>query len=560
MTAVLPEVEAGEVSVELAKEELQRLLGDERFRASERQRDILIYLAERRFSGHRENVKAYSIALDVLGRPADFDASIDPIVRIEISRLRTTLISYYSVFGAEFGVSIDIPKGSYVAVFLTCPPRAERPVEAESISDTSEAAPQVMAINADKPLWAGWKSKALLICAGSAALALAGWMITERPVITSKPTITLSTSAVSPDLQGDATVTRDSLMTALSQFDTVIVTTSLGNDLEDHPQYNLELKYYGDDDDRLIWWQLIDHSTGRILKADLEKVYVEGKAPAAVRLELAGAVARKVASAGGAVNIVEVRDAPANALGNACVVRAEVILNTGGDEGIEPVIRCLEQTVVLNDQDVDARATLAKIYALNPDTAKKSLELSRAAVSMNPLSSRANSALMSARFANGRIDAAIDAGNRALVLNPNDAGTAATLGLVLFSAGYWKAATNLAQESVAMDETPPRNASLVLALEAYRTGEWEQASLHAEQALGIDPLTKSIRVAALANLGSANAKQRFDDARQDQGDFEIVFRKAANVARLRPDLMTSLEMGLSKAGANFDTVASISRP
>lgn len=117
MSTEIPDDQPDEVSLEAAREELHRLLQDIRFRASDRQREILVYLAQRRFAGQRENVKAYSIALDVLGRGADFDASIDPIVRIEISRLRTALATYYSVFGGELGVSIDIPKGSYIYGF-----------------------------------------------------------------------------------------------------------------------------------------------------------------------------------------------------------------------------------------------------------------------------------------------------------------------------------------------------------------------------------------------------------------------------------------------------------
>jgi len=117
MNAEVHDLKACEVSLDEAKAELARLLADSRFRVTERQKDILRYLAEHRFEGCEEGVKAYSIALDVLGRPSGFDASTDPIVRIEISRLRSALDAYYQAFGLPNGVTIHIPKGMYTAIF-----------------------------------------------------------------------------------------------------------------------------------------------------------------------------------------------------------------------------------------------------------------------------------------------------------------------------------------------------------------------------------------------------------------------------------------------------------
>ncbi|MDP9752966.1 UNVERIFIED_ORG: tetratricopeptide (TPR) repeat protein [Rhizobium sp. SORGH_AS260] len=556
MSTEIPDDQPDEVSLEAAREELHRLLQDIRFRASDRQREILVYLAQRRFAGQRENVKAYSIALDVLGRGADFDASIDPIVRIEISRLRTALATYYSVFGGELGVSIDIPKGSYITVFPANAINAQFDVQDDVLDFTADTAEQP----AKRKLTDDWKAKTV-VAAAICVVAIVGiWKISERPALTAKPLLRIDVSAVSPELQGDATIARDALMTAVAQFENVIVAATGYDAVSQGRQYTLKLKYYGDSDDRSIWWQLIDDANGNLLKSGLEKAFLEGKAPAGVKLELAGAIARKIAATGGIVNMIEVRDAPASALGNVCIARADVMLNGGGARDRDAVIHCLEQTLALGKQDADVSSTLAKVYAQSADTAGKSLELAGNAVSAAPLSDRAHSALMAARFANGRVDAAIDAGNRALSLNPNNSDTAANLGLVLFSAGYWKAASDLAKEATEMEETPPRNASLVLALEAYRNERWSDSSLYAEQTLGADLLTKSIRVAALAKLGSDSANELLKEAEQGKPDFAIAFRKAANAARLRPELVTALERGLAKAGADFDTVASISHP
>lgn len=77
--------------------ELERILSDPEFRSTERNRKFLRYVTEQMLRGREDKVKAYSIAVDVFGRPAGFDAAIDPIVRIEATRLRASLAQYYAL-------------------------------------------------------------------------------------------------------------------------------------------------------------------------------------------------------------------------------------------------------------------------------------------------------------------------------------------------------------------------------------------------------------------------------------------------------------------------------
>lgn len=80
--------------MDAARVEFRRLLEDPKFQATERSRTIPSYLVQRRFEGHHDPVKAYDIAIDVLARPHSFDPA-DPIVRIEVGRVRTFLKQYY---------------------------------------------------------------------------------------------------------------------------------------------------------------------------------------------------------------------------------------------------------------------------------------------------------------------------------------------------------------------------------------------------------------------------------------------------------------------------------
>ncbi len=73
---------------------------------------ILRYLVECSVKG--DTPKEAAIAIDVLGREADFDVSRDSIVRVHIYHLRNKINLYYSRFGKQEKYRIEIPKGQYI--------------------------------------------------------------------------------------------------------------------------------------------------------------------------------------------------------------------------------------------------------------------------------------------------------------------------------------------------------------------------------------------------------------------------------------------------------------
>ena len=76
------------------------------------------YIVRRKLDGDEQSIKAYSIAVDVLGRPPDFDPQSDPIVRVQARRLRALLEQYYRTDGAGDVVHIHLPVGRYIPDFL----------------------------------------------------------------------------------------------------------------------------------------------------------------------------------------------------------------------------------------------------------------------------------------------------------------------------------------------------------------------------------------------------------------------------------------------------------
>jgi hypothetical protein len=100
---------------------LQRILADDGLRLSERNRRFLSFVVSEFLAGRGDRIKAYSIGVDVFGRPESFDPGSDPIVRIEATRIRAALSSYYDNAGAGESVRISLPPGGYAPTFEWSP-------------------------------------------------------------------------------------------------------------------------------------------------------------------------------------------------------------------------------------------------------------------------------------------------------------------------------------------------------------------------------------------------------------------------------------------------------
>src|SRR3982751_4280618 len=97
---------------------------------------LLTYVCTKYFEGAGSQIKEYNIAVEALGRPADFDQKKDSIVRVEAHRLRKRLQQYYSQAGADHLVQIAIPPGNYVPQFLA---KSSDPVELDILGENGRA-------------------------------------------------------------------------------------------------------------------------------------------------------------------------------------------------------------------------------------------------------------------------------------------------------------------------------------------------------------------------------------------------------------------------------------
>jgi hypothetical protein len=106
--------------------EVSAVLSSEAFRRSPKLSRLLRYVCDKQFSGLAGEITEYSIALDALGRNAQFDPQQDAVVRVDTHHLRKRLKEYYTTgAGADHQIQIVIPNGKYVPQFVL---RGETPL------------------------------------------------------------------------------------------------------------------------------------------------------------------------------------------------------------------------------------------------------------------------------------------------------------------------------------------------------------------------------------------------------------------------------------------------
>lgn len=141
--------------------ELKKILASAAFRGSNRSGSLLEFIVEAALDGRAQYLKEYTLGSDALRRGQDFDPRIDPIVRVEVSRLRARLEQYYAKEGAADQVRISLPKGSYVPQFVALP---------EETPAAASPGPVLEQARASR-----WRDAAWLAGGGALAVGFAVW-------------------------------------------------------------------------------------------------------------------------------------------------------------------------------------------------------------------------------------------------------------------------------------------------------------------------------------------------------------------------------------------------
>ena len=143
---------------------LERILASRCFQQAGRASDFLRFVVEQTLAGGGQRLKGYTIGVEVFGRPADFDAQSDALVRVEAGRLRRRLVEYYASEGIADQVRIELPRGTYAVEYhFACAAEQAQP---------RPAPPSEEAVQGSQP----WRYAALTLAAlFVAAVGVIAW-------------------------------------------------------------------------------------------------------------------------------------------------------------------------------------------------------------------------------------------------------------------------------------------------------------------------------------------------------------------------------------------------
>lgn len=102
-----------ELDTSLIDAELEQVLSSRCFRSRRSLKRLLSYLVKQTPLDKKQQLTQHQIAVEVFGKATDFDSGIDPLVRVQVGRLRKQLDEYYATEGRHNVLQIKLKKGSY---------------------------------------------------------------------------------------------------------------------------------------------------------------------------------------------------------------------------------------------------------------------------------------------------------------------------------------------------------------------------------------------------------------------------------------------------------------
>ncbi len=454
------------------RSQLARILGSEAFDASGRNRNFLRYVVEETVAGRAAYIKGYTVAQSVFGRGADFDPQLDPVVRIEASRLRRSLERYYLTSGKTDAIRIELPKGGYV-------PRFERAVENEA-----PAAAPLPGPAADPPP-APLRNR------------------DNGPSI-----IVLPFENLGGELNGDLLargVTEELIgrLLAYKELRVICANTSFRLAASADPGEvgrRLALGYVLKGAIRVagarlrISMQLLDVEDGQYLWAERLDRELTSNDVWAVQEEVAAGIATRLGAPYGAIAKVSQESLARRSL-NGVEDYLSILKAYGYRRQLTPIAHaevreCLERAVASNPASFEAWAQLALVYideyrfGLNPrpDPLNRALTAAERAVKYGGNSALSHLALSLVYHYHREHEQAYAITRHAITLNPDNPEVLAQAATRFVLSGGWEEGMALLNRAMQRDPEPPAWNYILLTLDALRREDYETALGHAETA------------------------------------------------------------------------------
>lgn len=556
--------------------ELDRLTISPEFDIPARAKKFLRYIVEEALAGRADRIKAYTVGTEVFDRDPGFDAQNDPVVRIEAGRLRRALERYYLIAGLSDPVVISIPKGGYVPLFelRQAEKAAAPPLPPVAVSDNAVPPPT------RRYLWLG---------AGAAALALsvivALWSIAPdgpKPALAmpSVPTLAILPFAnlgEIPEARIYADGLTEEVMSQVARFKELSVlgretvkNIPPGADIAQlhrtlNARYVLEGSVRAATDRLRVTGRLLDAKTGAVLWSESYDDDLRIRDLLTIQNDVAQKVATAVAQPYGIIFQADERRAGAKAPDDveayACSLQFYGYRTSLSPERHAAIRACLERATASYPAYATAWAMLSILYldedrfGFNPrigapPAVQRAIDAARRAIRLDPANVRALQALMMALFFAQQPAEALEIGERAIALNPNDTELLAEFGTRVGQIGAWERGTALVQQALARNPGHSDYYNGILAHNAYMQGDYRRAELLMRQvSMEKFPLYHFVAAIIYAQLGmKPQAAEAHDQFLRMRPNFFEGWEQEVAKRNYRPEDAVRLVEGARKAG------------
>jgi len=511
-------------------EQLDRILRHEEFHATDKMRDFLRFVVEETLAGNARQLKGFTIAREVFGRDAKFDAAQDPVVRIQAGRLRRAMERYYLTAGRQDPVLITIPKGGYVPVF-TAEPIHEPKTGGRSNDDIALPAKS-------------WPSILVLPFE-----TLAGNSETEY----------LGTGLATELCIGLGSCPEFRVMLSEMQVPEIPAEHL-------HPDFIVRGTVQQHGDECKVTVQLLSAATGEQLWVDSLKSTLDDTSLITFQEQTARTITARIASVHGAIfrsfSLNDMR-IPYRRAGNyEAILKGYSYHQKVDAPSFALALEALEAAHGVDPQCGLVCTLLSMLYVDNLSMEfidiertplQKTRELAREGARLLPENTFSRLMLSRVHLLDGKLEAGRAEAEAAYALNPDSLMFMDAIGYMLILLGDWDRGEQLILRAIELNPFYRLFARSALWVNAFRQGHYEQALAEAEMCAGViyfwGPLS---RAATLGQLGHPGAGRAVRELLELKPGFAAQGRMLIERYIKFPDISERIIEGLSRAGLDLE--------
>ncbi len=487
---------------------VERMIGSDVFSRSPQLGAFLRFVVDAVLRGKADRIKAYTIGVEVLRRDPKFDPQLDPIVRVEATRLRRAIERYYASAGLSDPVIIDLPRGSYVPTFRRREAAGAAPVRSR----------RWLALLSGRPRIAiGLGGAALVLIAVLAAVVLrtgssppAAGSATFSPMMgtpragNGMPVLyvqRLERHGTAPELPAIEAAVFDAMQNAFPRFDTINMVFEPKEEARRAVGRNKGIDYWLSgsidvrDGQKVANFQLRDDGSNEVVWAGTFKRTATAPDYGPIEGQIVDELATTLFQSFGVIRSHQRRQHLAGPAGDPryrCIVATSESLRSFDPADHALARNCLEPLTATHPDFDSGFAYLAAIYYredqygfdMRPGDAPASdraLRAARHAVELKPEGARAYQMLATVLFGRREIAESFAGSRKAMALNPSDMTIVSDFGGRLILTGDIERGMGMLRRAAAFGAVRPSWYHFYVFLGSYMLGDFAAAAFEADQ-------------------------------------------------------------------------------